>query len=148
MRSCSCGAKIWPNNKSGNCRRCANRLYLREHKYYYPEYQKEYHKRTYVPRPKKPSLRKVIKNLRKRTKQVLFVKNFHFSELLGCGTAQLRSHLESQFTPEMSWGNYGSYWVIDHIKPLSKFGREACHYTNLQPLEKEANRIKGDTYEG
>lgn len=147
MRSCSCGATISDYNRSGNCRRCANRLYLREHKYYYPEYQKEYHKRTYAPRPKKPSMTKLIKNLRRRTRMTL-KGDYSFTHLLGCSSKELRQHLESQFKEGMNWDNYGSYWVIDHVKPLSKFGREACHYTNLQPLEKEANIIKGDRYEG
>jgi 5-methylcytosine-specific restriction endonuclease McrA len=43
----------------------------------------------------------------------------------------------------MTWDNYGSYWVIDHVVPLSEFDLtkraqilKACNYTNLQPLTK------------
>jgi hypothetical protein len=45
-----------------------------------------------------------------------------------------------------SWGNWGPSWHIDHIKPLADFdltdtqqAKEACHYTNLQPLFAQEN---------
>lgn len=73
---------------------------------------------------------------------------------LGCTLAELKSHLETQFLPEMSWGNWGKgteKWQIDHIIPLASFDltdREqfkiACHYTNLQPLWHEDNIKKSD----
>ena len=45
----------------------------------------------------------------------------------------------------MSWENYGIYWEIDHIKPLSKGG--SFHYKNTQPLTIPANRSKSNKYE-
>ena len=48
--------------------------------------------------------------------------------------------LEKQFDDKMSWDNHGTYWEIDHIKPLSKGG--SFHYTNTQPLIWEDNRSK------
>lgn len=72
-------------------------------------------------------------------------------ELLGCSPAQFKAHLESQFDKNMSWDNYGSYWSVDHIKPLAGFDltdgeqqKIAFHYTNCQPLEKIENIRKGD----
>lgn len=70
---------------------------------------------------------------------------------LGCSIEELKIHLESQFQEGMSWGNYGlKGWHIDHIKPLASFDltkeeelKEACHYTNLQPLWAEDNLSKG-----
>lgn len=51
----------------------------------------------------------------------------------------------------MTLENYGSYWVIDHIKPFSMFNLtdrsdflEVSHYTNLQPLKILHNHIKRD----
>ena len=47
----------------------------------------------------------------------------------------------------MAWEKYGQ-WEVDHITPLSA-GRTVedlsrlCHYTNLQPLWKRDNRMKG-----
>lgn len=43
---------------------------------------------------------------------------------------ELKQHLESQFTPEMNWDNYGSYWEIDHIIPNSQFTTNS--YTDKQ----------------
>lgn len=68
---------------------------------------------------------------------------------LGCTVDQLKRHLESQFQPGMTWSNHGK-WHIDHVIPLSKFNlsnredfRQACHYTNLQPLWALDNLQKG-----
>jgi hypothetical protein len=65
------------------------------------------------------------------------------TDLIGCSYDQLKSHLESQFKPEMNWNNHGVVWEIDHIKPCSFFNltnveqqKQCFHYTNLQPLFK------------
>jgi len=54
--------------------------------------------------------------------------------------------MESQFTKEMNWENYGSVWHVDHVIPLSLFDLTdkehraiAGHYTNLQPLTVKDN---------
>ena len=72
---------------------------------------------------------------------------------LGCTVEQLKQHLESKFSPGMSWDNWRiDGWHIDHIKPLASFDLtdrkqflEACNYTNLQPLWATDNLRKGDT---
>ncbi len=76
-------------------------------------------------------------------------------DLIGCSPHALGIFLESQFTPEMSWENYGSYWEVDHKLPLARFDltnleqqRLAFHFENLQPLEKTENRKKSDKVEG
>lgn len=64
---------------------------------------------------------------------------------------QLKSHLESQFTPEMTWNNYGDYWEIDHIIPINTFNLSSSDepkfkicwsLANLRPLEKSLNRSR------
>jgi len=74
--------------------------------------------------------------------------------LVGYTAEDLRKHLESQFKPGMTWGNYGE-WHIDHIWPLSRLyidGTDdptfkfAWSLSNLQPLWgkdnlKKANKI-------
>lgn len=74
-------------------------------------------------------------------------------ETLGCSWGALKEHLESQFRPGMSWGNYGPIWHVDHIKPVAAFCledpeqvEECFHFTNLQPLFALENLIKNDTY--
>ena len=48
----------------------------------------------------------------------------------------------------MTWENYGSHWVIDHILPMSEVKTyedlvRLSHYSNLQPLLKKENMSKG-----
>lgn len=75
-------------------------------------------------------------------------------ELIGCSLAELQGHLERQFTAKMTWRNHGKYWHIDHIRPLASFDltepaqqRQACHWSNLQPLTVHDNLSKGDKIE-
>ena len=77
-------------------------------------------------------------------------KNGSAVQDLGCSIPELKNYLEARFSPEMTWDNYGPYWHIDHIKPLSSFDLtdrtqflEACHFANLQPLYWEENLSKG-----
>jgi len=78
-------------------------------------------------------------------------KTKHTLELLGCSIEDLKSHLESLFKDNMTWGNRGMHgWHIDHIIPLASAGSdidriyELCHFTNLQPLWAHENLTKGD----
>lgn len=73
----------------------------------------------------------------------------HWEDLVPYTLEQLRKHLESQFTPEMSWDNYGEYWEVDHIIPQNMFNYtthqdkdfQICwSLVNLRPLEKSLNR--------
>ena len=74
---------------------------------------------------------------------------------LGCTVTKLKVYLESKFTEGMNWANWSFYgWHIDHIKPLSSFDlddieqlKQACHYTNLQPLWGLENMRKGAKYQ-
>jgi hypothetical protein len=81
----------------------------------------------------------------------------HWEELIGYTASQLREHLEQQFTPEMTWENYGSYWHIDHIRPQSWFTYDSAEcesfkncwsLNNLQPLEASINLSKGNRRQG
>jgi hypothetical protein len=70
-------------------------------------------------------------------------------KLIGCSLPELRSHLQNQFLPGMSWDNYGE-WHIDHIRPCASFDltkpeqqRECFNYRNLQPLWAVDNLKKG-----
>lgn len=74
--------------------------------------------------------------------------------LLGCTPEELALHLEEQFEPGMTWGNYGD-WHVDHIRPLASFDlanedeqRQAFHFTNTRPLWAQDNRNKGSLWEG
>lgn len=71
---------------------------------------------------------------------------------VGYSIAELRDHLERQFTKGMSWENMGE-WHIDHIVPLSSFTitgpddpelRRAWALPNLRPLWAADNIAKSD----
>jgi hypothetical protein len=84
---------------------------------------------------------------RKNVKYVSVAKN---EALLGCSIEFLKAHLESKFQPGMSWDNWSHKgWHVDHIVPISAFDltdeaqlKQACHYTNLQPLWAKDNLKK------
>lgn len=67
-------------------------------------------------------------------------------DLLGYTPAQLKSHLEKQFTQGMSWDNR-SEWEVDHITPISTATCEADvialnQLSNLRPLWAAENNKK------
>ncbi len=71
-------------------------------------------------------------------------------EMIGCTPAELKDHIEKQFTPGMSW-EVKREIHIDHIIPLASATCEEdviklCHYTNLQPLWARDNLVKGANY--
>jgi len=76
--------------------------------------------------------------------------------LLGCSIQEFRQHLESQFTEEMSWENYGRVgWHIDHIRPCASFNlaepeeQKICfHHKNMQPMWASENIKKSSFYMG
>lgn len=79
-------------------------------------------------------------------------KHGNTMELTGCSKEDLYAHLESKFTEDMSWENYGK-WHIDHIKPCASFDltkeeeqKKCFHWTNLQPLWAIDNMKKGANY--
>jgi hypothetical protein len=90
---------------------------------------------------------KLKETLRKRLYSLLIKnqipKTYSASILLGCTIEQCKQYIESQFKAEMTWGNHGKIWEIDHILPCSSFNltdieqqKQCFHYTNLQPLFK------------
>jgi hypothetical protein len=90
-------------------------------------------------------LKKGVKNGRK------------WPSLMGFTVENLREHLASQFTDGMTWENYGSYWHIDHIKPVAAFSflvpedqdfKDCWSLSNLQPLKAKENLSKGSFYQG
>ena len=86
----------------------------------------------------------LLRNLRTRLRHAL-KKEFKTGktiELLGCSIQEFKLHLEKQFNKNMTWENYGTYWEVDHIQPLSKGG--TFHFTNTQPMYYSENRSKGN----
>jgi hypothetical protein len=80
-------------------------------------------------------------------------KSNSITAYLGCSPAALMAHLQSLFSPGMSWQNYGvSGWHVDHHIPCAAFDlsredhRRICfHFSNLRPLWAALNFHKRDT---
>lgn len=95
-------------------------------------------------------------NMRDRFKDIMGIvrdpsKKWN-SQLVGCSTTELATHLERKFNKGMTWQNYGTHWHVDHIIPCSKFDhmlphhvRQCWHYSNLQPLWAADNLAKSDS---
>jgi hypothetical protein len=94
---------------------------------------------------------KIKEVLKSKINKVLKGKKTSFNKYLGCELNQLKLWLEVQFDEKMTWENYGSYWQIDHIIPISVFNftkeedKLICfNWKNLQPLESNLNRSKSN----
>ena len=116
-----------------------------------PNYQKEWKRKKYST----DIYYRIKDNLRSRFYNAV-INQFKIQsviDLLGCSVGELKQHLETQFKPEMNWGNHGEIWEIDHIKPCSLFDltdieqqKQCFHYTNLQPLFKTSGIAKDFGY--
>jgi hypothetical protein len=80
------------------------------------------------------------KSLAARLRTVLVKENTTMN-YIGCNIQYLREWFEYNFTKEMNWDNYGTYWSIDHIIPVNKFDLmieqeklECWNWTNLMPV--------------
>ena len=120
-----------------------------------PEKARESQRKSRKKRMKNNPAFRAATNMRKRFKQVMKgVKNgggSHHNSMLGCTTEEFNKHMESMFTSEMTWNNYGGYWVVDHVLPVASFDhtdkeqvKRCWHYTNLQPMEAMENIKKSD----
>ena len=123
-----------------------------------------YYKNTYNEvrknRKKTDPKYKLISNHRnyinKCVRKNKLIKKNKSIEYLGCDIQFLKNWLEYQFDEKMNWNNYGKYWTIDHILPLSLFefqnnqdNKIAFNWTNLQPLVdnfSKSNKIRLDNF--
>ena len=129
------------------------REYLREWSKKEENKQKryKYQKEIYRRRPQNI----IISHLRKRIND--FIKGTtqkqKYLDILGCSSEEYKTYLEKLFDKNMTWENYGTYWEIDHITPLSHFNMEdwvevkkSFHFTNTQPLPIIENRKKSNKH--
>ena len=90
-------------------------------------------------------------------KGILTKSRYDKNEYLGYSFETLKLHLERQFTTEMNWSNYGTYWEIDHKIPISWFNTEdyitvhdyildVWKIENIQPLTCFENGSKNNTF--
>ena len=91
---------------------------------------------------------RIKKSLAARLRTIL-VKNESTMNYIGCNIQYLREWFEYNFTNEMNWDNYGTYWSIDHIIPTCKFDLinedekfKCCNWSNLMPVTIKYNSSK------
>lgn len=80
----------------------------------------------------------------------------NWSSILGYSWDDLKQHLEKKFSVGMSWKKFLDGEIhIDHIRPIDSFDfksvkdenfRKCWDLSNLQPLWKEDNLLKGNKY--
>ena len=143
-----------------------NRQYSREWRKKNPNYYRDWRKKNpdyYKAEKHREQSRLNMKKYRqsvngklKNTLNTLFnryLKNKRKSCLsfLDYSIDELREHIESQFSEDMNWDNYGRLWSVDHIIPqnLYDFSKESeikkCwNLRNLRPLSVSANSSKND----
>jgi len=143
---CICGKQITARYKdvfSGNTKSCGclkSEKYGESHPNWNPD-------REYIV--KKNKCYKFMLRLNQKIKSIK--NNKTTQTITGYSIKDLYEHLEKQFNKKMTWENHGSYWEIDHIVPVSSFIKKGIidpkiinALINLQPLEKIANKIKGN----
>lgn len=129
--------------------------YRKTNKYLYHSYQKKY----FVDRYRLDDifrLRLIIgSQLRDSLKRQNVSKHGRsWEKMLGYTKKELKIHLEKQFTKGMSWANFGSFWHVDHVVPISWFKtyeqviKRGWALKNLQPLEAKLNVAKNNCFSG
>jgi len=77
------------------------------------------------------------------------IKDKHFKEYVGVTREELKIWIESLMTEKMTWDNYGTYWVIQHIIPRAWKENiddvyKLNYYKNLIPYEFSPNASLSD----
>lgn len=119
--------------KTRDRRLAYKKQYYQENKAERAKYMRDYRKSNPRYRAQDAIMTYINQKIRERA---------DFIEHLGCSWEEFFLYLEKQFTETMNWDNYGTYWEIDHIFPLSKGG--SFHYSNTQPMTVTENRSKGN----
>ena len=121
------------------------RLWQKDYKKRHPEKVRQW-QRKHRSKP----INRAYSNLRSRIREVFKGKRSAVS-VFGCSKEEFELHMQAQFTDGMHWNNYGTFWHIDHIIPLSHFDpyneqhkRIANHWTNLRPLKAVENIRRGN----
>lgn len=112
-----------------------------------PEFHLKERLRVWV---RKQSRRRWDENVR-RALRVQTAKSKWMEQTLGYDVAQLRAHIERQFTKGMSWEAFTAGLIhIDHVVPLSQFNmsdldqaKAAWALANIRPLWARDNLVKG-----
>lgn len=88
-------------------------------------------------------------SMRDMLKRTVTTKTDRTHKMLGYSAADLKQHIERQFTKGMSWDNHGE-WHIDHVVSIAQLIREGetdpaviNSLANLRPMWAKDNMAKG-----
>jgi hypothetical protein len=91
---------------------------------------------------------RIKKSLAARLRCVL-AKNTSTMNYIGCNIQYFREWLEYNFTENMNWDNYGTYWSIDHIIPVCNYDLtnedeklKCWNWSNMMPVTINYNSSK------
>ena len=87
----------------------------------YKEKNNAYRREVYKNDSQEKYRRKYRLDLRKYIFQDKDPSHKKFKLITNCTRNNIRSWLEFNFKPEMTWDNYGTMWNLDHITPCSSF---------------------------
>jgi len=147
-------------NCLANCEKCNEEKALKEFsklkKFYkkkiclqcYPTFLKE-QKTEWCKNERNTNMNyRIKKSLAARLRNVLDKKDTTMN-YIGCNIQYFREWLEYNFTEEMNWDNYASFWSIDHIIPVCKFDLtiedeklKCWHWSNMMPVTINFNSSK------
>ena len=165
-----CDREVKQKWDAKNKQHCLNysRQYRQQNKNKIKQYQKEYYLENQA------QCKDYSKKYKQNNKNVVrkqYQQNFYYYKVLYAFNAlfkdkiqtseifkslsytveELQHHFEYQFTPEMNWDNYGTYWELDHIIPQNLFNLSDIHsrdfqvcwsLANLRPLTVKENRLR------
>ena len=105
----------------------------------FPTFEKEH---TLTKQNKSLNYR-IKKTLAWRLRHILVKTNITTTmDYIGCNIQYVREWLEYNFTNEMNWDNYDTFWSIDHVIPVCKFDLtiedekfKCCNWSNLIPVQ-------------
>jgi hypothetical protein len=125
--------------------------YVNNHYHNNKEYYREYNNTRSATDPIFRLKHAINSNININLRKYLQIKKDKSLSYLGITMEEYCTYLENQFTPEMNWDNYGSYWEIDHIIPIDSFDLsdekqlyECFNYKNTQPLYWLENKQKSN----
>ena len=136
--------------------RVMQKRYVKEHIAHLRDLANRWHRKQWRTNDQYRLKRKIKLAIRQSLLQGgCVMKPFPVLGLLGCSLPFLRSYLEKRFASGMTWGNWGSAWHIDHIRPCASFNlqdpvqqKQCFHYTNLRPLHAMDNFKKSSLWRG
>jgi hypothetical protein len=116
----------------------------------YPRFLTE-HKNEWCKDESNPNVNyRLKKSLAARLRNVIN-KNDSTMNYIGCNIQYLREWFEYNFTSEITWDNYGSYWSIVHVIPVCKFDLtnekeifKCWNWSNLMPVTTKFSSSKKD----